>query len=83
MAVIRTDLEAARRLEDIRQELAPRAVPGVGRKKTLPTENVAPIDDSVTWRRRYEHLAGLLADTTKENSGKVGFSLLGTSDVII
>lgn len=34
----------------------------------------APIvvaDDTGTWRRRYEHLAGLLAEQTKQNSAMV------------
>lgn len=72
LAAVRTDLEAARRQEHIRQASASRA----------EKEVVAPIDDSATWRRRYEHLAGMLADMTKENKGKVRmvtyFSLLGT-----
>lgn len=29
------------------------------------------VDDSATWRRRYEHLAGLLAEQTKGSSEKV------------
>lgn len=29
------------------------------------------VDDSATWRRRYEHLAGLLAEQTKRSSDKV------------
>lgn len=34
-------------------------------------EEAVVADDSATWRRRYEHLAGLLTEQAKELSGKV------------
>ena len=40
-------------------------------QQQLPPPLPEVVDDSATWRRRYEHLAGLLAELTKARSEKV------------
>lgn len=60
-------------IESLRQKDARHQQPSWSdqQEASLVVSPQPPADESLTWRRRYEHLASLLADVTKESSGKV------------
>ncbi|CAM9135419.1 unnamed protein product, partial [Ectocarpus sp. 4 AP-2014] len=55
--------------EEVIDDAAPPSPHAAAEEEPSPT---VVADDTGTWRRRYEHLAGLLAEQTKQNSAMAG-----------